>query len=99
MNPLEKARINPKSIRAAINAKCWDCNYDEYDSGNWRDQVTACPSSDCPLFPHRPLNSKAKASIKEAKLTAMSEDERKEYDIAAKLAGDKLRKSLHKVIP
>jgi len=25
VNPIEKARLNPKSLRAAINGKCFDC--------------------------------------------------------------------------
>lgn len=34
---------------------CRDCGYDEYDKGNWRQQVTACTAVNCPLHPVRPL--------------------------------------------
>lgn len=45
------------SMRAAINAKCRDCIYDPYSGlGNWRQQVTACSSSNCPLHPFRPVS-------------------------------------------
>lgn len=42
------------SLRAAINAKCKDCVYDPLGPGNWRQQVTACRITDCPLWPLRP---------------------------------------------
>lgn len=44
------------SMRAAINAKCRDCIYDENEPGNWRQQVTACTSDDCALFLLRPMS-------------------------------------------
>ena len=45
------------SLRAAINAKCRECIYDPYPgSGNWRQQVEACTSPDCPLFSVRPIS-------------------------------------------
>lgn len=44
------------SMRKAINDKCKDCIYDEYGQGNWRQQVTACTSTDCALFLLRPLS-------------------------------------------
>jgi hypothetical protein len=43
------------SLRAAINLKCRECLYDPLSGlGNWRQQVSACTSSECPLFPVRP---------------------------------------------
>lgn len=43
------------SLRKAINAKCRECLYDPLSGlGNWRQQVSACTSSECPLFLVRP---------------------------------------------
>ena len=43
------------SLRTAIDAKCKECIYDPYGcAGTWRQQVAACTSPQCPLFPVRP---------------------------------------------
>ena len=42
------------SLRHAINQMCKECIYDPVAAGNWRQQVSACTSPNCPLFPHRP---------------------------------------------
>lgn len=42
------------SLRKAINDMCKDCIYDSESEGNWRQQVTACTATTCPLYPHRP---------------------------------------------
>jgi hypothetical protein len=45
-----------RSLRAAINDKCRECIYDPLGGGGtWREQVTACTSTACPLYPVRPL--------------------------------------------
>ena len=45
-----------RSLRAAINDKCRECIYDDIGgAGTWREQVTACTSKACPLYPVRPL--------------------------------------------
>jgi hypothetical protein len=44
----------PASLRAAINAKCRDCCYDPLAGGKWREQISRCPCTDCPLWPVRP---------------------------------------------
>lgn len=44
------------SLRRAINDKCKDCLYDPLQSGTWREQIEACTSGNCPLFPVRPLS-------------------------------------------
>jgi hypothetical protein len=45
------------SLRKAINDKCKECLYDQSGGGgNWRQQVTACTSFSCPLYPHRPVS-------------------------------------------
>jgi hypothetical protein len=42
------------SLRKAIDAMCKNCIYDPHQRGGWKQQVTACTSPQCPLFPHRP---------------------------------------------
>jgi hypothetical protein len=45
------------SLRKAINNKCVECIYDPIGGpGSWRQQVEACTSKNCPLFPVRPLS-------------------------------------------
>lgn len=45
------------SLRESINAKCKECIFDPLSGcGNWRQQVTACTSRTCPLYPVRPLS-------------------------------------------
>lgn len=51
---------NPKSKRAAIDAYCRGCIYDRHNPGNWRQQVTACTFTECPLYPHRPVSKSKK---------------------------------------
>ncbi len=53
LNPLEKAKQNPKSLRLAVNAKCFECEGEDYDLG-WRGRIKECIIPDCPLFPVRP---------------------------------------------
>jgi hypothetical protein len=53
------AREASKSgMRGKINAKCCECIYDGSGGagGNWRQQVTACTSYSCPLYPVRPVS-------------------------------------------
>lgn len=46
------------SLRNAINAMCRSCIYDPGNgNGKWREQVTACTSSNCPLHPIRPRSA------------------------------------------
>lgn len=43
------------SLRGAINAYCRSCIHDPYGGGGqWREQVDACTSANCPLRPVRP---------------------------------------------
>lgn len=53
-NPKERLAANPTSLRAAINAKCYDCNGEE----NWVFNTRHCVCPDCPLFNVRPFRSK-----------------------------------------
>ena len=55
LDPIEKSRQNPNSLRFAINAKCFDC------SGFERSEVTNCEITDCFLYRHRPWQNKASA--------------------------------------
>lgn len=58
INPIQRARLQPNSLRLAINAQCYDCIYDKSDVGSWRQQVAACPSANCPLYCQRPKPAK-----------------------------------------
>jgi hypothetical protein len=52
------------SLRKAINAKCKECIYDPAPgNGTWRQQVEACTSPKCPLYPIRPTTSPKKVSF------------------------------------
>jgi hypothetical protein len=53
LDPIEKARRNPKSLRMAINAKCWDCMGGMSDPGI-RERIGACSLVACSLNPVRP---------------------------------------------
>lgn len=53
LNPIEKAAANPKSLRLAINGKCFDCVGAGHDP-NPRKEIGQCPSTDCPLWNVRP---------------------------------------------
>lgn len=45
----------------AINNFCKACIYDpHHGNGTWRQQVEACTSVNCPLYPFRPLSSGGK---------------------------------------
>ena len=48
-NPIEKSRDNPRSLRLAINAKCYDCIGQDADP-NWRNSIRECTCYDCPLY-------------------------------------------------
>jgi len=48
LSPVEKAHANPKSLRAAINGKCWDCTCGQ------RLEIARCEITDCTLHAVRP---------------------------------------------
>ena len=53
LDPIEKARKNPKSRRLAVNAKCYDCEGEDADPCvQWR--IGNCTVPACPLYPVRP---------------------------------------------
>jgi len=51
LNPIEKAKLNPKSRVLSIAAFCYQCMGME---PGWRNHIRECPSKDCPLFGFRP---------------------------------------------
>lgn len=57
-DPIEKSRLNPTSLRAAVNGKCWDCSGGGADSGT-REAIRECPVTSCTLYYVRPYQKKA----------------------------------------
>ncbi len=53
LNPIEKAKQNPRSLRLAINAKCYDCCCEQ------RAEVKYCPVGNCSLHYLRPWQTKS----------------------------------------
>lgn len=53
LDPIEKSRANPKSLRLAINGKCWDCQGGMADPGV-RERIGSCPVVACCLHAVRP---------------------------------------------
>lgn len=53
LDPIAKARANPRSLRLAINGKCWDCIGRGADP-NPRGAIRDCRIKDCTLWPVRP---------------------------------------------
>lgn len=56
LDPIEKAKRNPKSLRLAITAKCWDCVGGMADP-NPRARIRDCGVSRCSLYPVRPYQN------------------------------------------
>ena len=46
-----------KGSQKAINAMCKSCTFDPSARGNWRQQVTLCSVTACPLYAHRPQST------------------------------------------
>ncbi len=55
--PIERARENPRSLRLAVTAKCFDCVGGDCDP-NPRGRIASCPAAKCPLHPVRPYQGK-----------------------------------------
>lgn len=45
---------DPKTRGKAIAQYCKWCLFDPKEPGNWRQQITACTATDCPLYRFRP---------------------------------------------
>jgi hypothetical protein len=59
LDPIEKSRRSPNSLRFAINAKCWDCCGG--DTGGTVERIRNCPCGQfCPLWNLRPYQTKEK---------------------------------------
>lgn len=55
-SPMEKAEEAPGSLRAAVNAMCYDCQGQGADpSYHWR--IGNCEVTGCPLWSHRPYKA------------------------------------------
>ena len=52
LDPFEKAKLNPKSLRMAINAYCYDCCCEQ------KPEVRFCTAVNCPLHNLRPWQTK-----------------------------------------
>ena len=62
LDPIEKARRAPRSMRRAITAMCFQCMGGS-DTPNVRWEVANCLSAEsCPLWPLRPWQSNAEPS-------------------------------------
>lgn len=60
LDPIAKAKANPKSLRLAVTAKCFECMGGGEDTGT-RKLIRACTSNaTCPLHPVRPYQAKDK---------------------------------------
>jgi hypothetical protein len=57
-NPLEKLALNPLSLRAAINAMCYQCEGEDADPGVRR-RIGTCPIKTCALWAVRPYQRMA----------------------------------------
>ena len=53
----------PLTRQQAINEHCKGCIHDPYSAGNWRQQVTACTSTTCNLYPYRPVSKPKKPKV------------------------------------
>ncbi len=58
LSPAEKLARNPTSLRAAINAKCFDCMGAGCDPG-WRKAIGECTVRACGLYAVRPYQGAA----------------------------------------
>lgn len=55
-DPIQRAKRSPKSLRAAVDAKCWDCQGRNADPApRWR--IGNCQVGQCSLYPVRPYQS------------------------------------------
>ena len=60
LDPIERAKRNPTSLKAAIKAKCWDCCGAGSDGvGETKESIRTCRCLSCPLHSHRPYKEAA----------------------------------------
>ena len=53
LSPVEKARADPRSLRKAVTAFCYECVGGDDEPGA-RKEVTNCTAKGCHLYPIRP---------------------------------------------
>jgi hypothetical protein len=53
LDPVGRAALNPKSLRKAVNACCWQCQGEGHDPGV-NDRIRHCEIVSCALHPVRP---------------------------------------------
>lgn len=61
LNPIERAKKDPGSLRKAVTAMCFDCIGAGHDP-DFRGSIRECPCSDCPLYPVRPYQKKPESA-------------------------------------
>lgn len=71
LNPVEKARQNPKSKSLAIRAMCYSCVGGEHAVQT----IRHCTSRDCPLYPVRPYQVGSTEEAEELNPVVASEEE------------------------
>jgi len=55
LDPIEKAKREPGSLRLAVNAKCWDCAGAGADGIEFtKETIRECTCRTCPLHHQRP---------------------------------------------
>lgn len=77
LNPVEKAKRNPNSLKYAIRAMCWTCEGGDSDPGV-KLRVANCTVPSCPLRPHRPwqkMSGKNQTNANESTEEAEVEDD------------------------
>jgi hypothetical protein len=53
--PIDESHDSRSSRRAAVDAHCKSCVYEQGGVGTWRAQVKSCTTTSCKLFSVRPL--------------------------------------------
>ena len=57
LNPIQRAKEDPNSLRKAITGKCYEC-VGMGEDANFRETIKTCTSFSCPLYPVRPYQNK-----------------------------------------
>ena len=58
LDPIQKAKRNPGSLRLALSAMCWHCAGAGADGDAFtRITISQCQVLRCPLHPHRPYRA------------------------------------------
>lgn len=57
--------VSKPGLRGKLDAKCCECIYDPCQEGAWRQQVSNCTSTTCPLFSVRTKSKNSKEANNE----------------------------------